>query len=122
MSPTAMVEREVVWTTVCRLDDIVPETGVCALMDGRQVALFRSGGRIYALDNHDPFSGANVLARGIVGDRNGVLNVASPIYKQNFSLETGQCLDEAAVSVTAYPARVRDGMVEVLPEPLEVAD
>ncbi len=122
MSPTAMIEQEVAWAAICPFDQIVPETGRCALVDGRQIAVFRSGEQIYALNNRDPFSGVNVMACGIVGDREGVLKVASPIYKQNFSLETGQCLDEAAVSVTAYPARVRDGIVEVLPKPLEVTD
>ena len=68
---------------------------------------------IYALDNQDPFSGAMVLSRGIVGDRGGVPKIASPIYKQSFDLRTGACLDDAAVCVAAYATRVRDGRVEV---------
>jgi len=99
---------------VCRLDDIVPDSGVCALIGERQVAIFRLvDDRVYALDNHDPFSHANVLARGIVGDLNGELVVASPIYKQHFSLVTGRCLEDADVSVPVYRARVQGDWVLV---------
>jgi len=93
---------------VCRLDDIVPDTGVAALVRGEQVALFRVDRKVYAIGNRDPFSGANVLSRGIVGDLNGELVVASPVYKQHFSLLTGRCLEDASVSVPVYRASVRD--------------
>lgn len=100
------------FVAVCRLDDIVPDTGVCALVHGRQIAVFRlDDDTVYALDNHDPFSRANVLSRGIVGDLKGELVVASPVYKQHFSLATGQCLEDAEVRVRVYPARVDGGRV-----------
>jgi nitrite reductase (NADH) small subunit len=79
-----------------------------------QVALFRAHeGTIHAIDNIDPFSGAAVLSRGIVGDRAGVATVASPVYKQAFNLVTGQCLDDPDVAVPVYPVRVTDGLLEV---------
>ena len=103
------------WTPICALDDIVPDTGVCALIAGRQIAIVRvgEGDQVYAIDNFDPFSNAFVISRGIVGDKNGVPKIASPIFKQSFSLLTGQCLDKPAVSIPVYAARVRDGRVEV---------
>jgi assimilatory nitrate reductase catalytic subunit len=106
---------------VCRLEDIVPNSGVCALVAGQQVAVFRlDDDRVYALGNLDPFSGANVLSRGIVGDLKGELVVASPIYKQHFSLVTGRCVEDGAVRVPVYPARVEHGFVVIEP-PVEVA-
>jgi NAD(P)H-dependent nitrite reductase small subunit len=97
------------WVEVCRLDDIVPNTGVCALVGSRQVAVFRlADDSIYAIANHDPFSHANVLSRGIVGDLNGELVVASPVYKQHFSLATGRCLEDQNVCVEVFSVR-RDG-------------
>jgi len=103
------------WTPVCALDDIVPDTGACALIAGRQIAIVRvgEGDKVYAIDNFDPFSNAFVISRGIVGDKNGVPKIASPIFKQSFSLLTGQCLDKPAVSIPVYAARVRDGQIEV---------
>src|SRR4249920_3038531 len=91
------------WVPVCRLDDIVPNTGVCALVGGRQVAVFRlDDDRIYGVDNHDPFSRANVISRGIVGDLKGELVVASPVYKQHFNLLTGRCIEDASERIPVY--------------------
>jgi NAD(P)H-dependent nitrite reductase small subunit len=102
------------WIAICCLEDIVPDTGVCALVKGRQVAVFRlRDDRVYAIGNEDPFSRANVLSRGIVGDLKGELVVASPVYKQHFSLASGQCLEEPAVRVPIYATRVEDGTVWV---------
>jgi nitrite reductase (NADH) small subunit len=102
---------DVSWRTACRYDDLQPERGVAALFDGTQVALFRlHDGAVHALGNLDPFSGAAVLSRGIVGDRGGVPTVASPVYKQAFDLRDGRCLDDPAVCV---PRRVVDGWVRV---------
>jgi nitrite reductase (NADH) small subunit len=103
------------WVDVCSLDAIAPDTGVCALVGGEQVAIFRvgNGDELYALSNYDPFSKAYVLSRGIVGDRAGNLKVASPIYKQNFSLINGQCLDDENVKIPAFPVRVAGDRVQV---------
>ena len=99
---------------MCRLNDIVPDTGVCALVGGEQVAVFRlDDDSLYAIGNHDPFSRANVLARGIVGDLKGELVVASPVYKQHFGLATGRCLEDDAVSVRTFAVRIENGMVYV---------
>ncbi|MBI3041939.1 MAG: nitrite reductase small subunit NirD [Betaproteobacteria bacterium] len=102
------------WVAVCRLGDIVPNTGVCALVGGRQIAVFRlDDDRIYAIGNHDPFSAANVLSRGIVGDLKGELVVASPVYKQHFNLASGQCLEDPQVRVPVFAARL-DGDVVIV--------
>ena len=99
---------------VCRLTDIVPNTGVCALVGGRQVAVFRlDDDSVYAIDNYDPISGANVLSRGIVGDLKGELVVASPVYKQHFSLATGQCLEDPEVCVPVYAVRIEKEIIWV---------
>lgn len=101
------------WQRICALDDIVPGSAVAAWFDGEQVALVRptQGSEVFAISNFDPFSQAYVMARGIVGDRAGVLKIASPIFKQSFSLETGECLDDAAVGLSVYPVRVLEGVV-----------
>jgi nitrite reductase (NADH) small subunit len=103
------------WTTICPLDRILPNTGVCALINDRQIAVFRvgEGNDVYAIDNLDPFSKAYVLSRGIVGDRNGIPKVASPIYKQNFSLVTGECLDDSTVKLKTFAVQVVNNQVQV---------
>lgn len=102
------------WTSTCRYDALQPERGVCALINGQQIAIFRDfEGKVYALANRDPFSGAYIMSRGIVGTRMGEPTVASPMHKQVFSLVTGVCLDEPATIVATFPTRVRGGEVEV---------
>jgi nitrite reductase (NADH) small subunit len=105
------------WHRVCPLARLPVERGVAALLDGEQVALFRlADGSLHALDNLDPFSGAMVLSRGVVGSRGDRATVASPMYKQAFDLATGRCLDDGAVSVGTHAVRVApDGVVEVQP-------
>lgn len=102
------------WTPVCRHDDLQPERGVAALVGGEQVAVFRAfDGVLYAIGNQDPFTGAFVLSRGIMGTRGDIPTVASPLHKQVFDLRTGICLDDRAASVPVFPVRERDGQVEV---------
>ncbi|MGA7812031.1 nitrite reductase small subunit NirD, partial [Caballeronia sp.] len=86
------------WTPVCELTDIVPNTGVCALVNGGQVAVFHladgdGSERVFAIDNVDPASHASVLSRGLVGSLGERIVVASPIYKHHFDLNTGECLE-----------------------------
>jgi nitrite reductase (NADH) small subunit len=105
----------VTWTTVCSRDDLLPERGVAALIADAQVALFRAfDGSLYAIGNQDPFSGAFVLSRGVVGTRGSVPTVASPLHKQVFDLRTGACLDDEGAAVPVYQVRERAGLVEVL--------
>ncbi|SDO90624.1 nitrite reductase (NADH) small subunit [Streptomyces sp. cf386] len=95
------------WLTVCDLTRLLPGRGVAALLpDGNQVALFRDrAGQLYAIDNRDPFGGAAVLSRGLTGSHQGRPFVASPLLKQRFDLETGQCLDDEAVRIATYEVR-----------------
>lgn len=110
-----MISERTLWRTVCALGELWPDSGVAALIGQEQVAVFRvgEGEEIYAIGNRDPFSGANVLARGIVGDLGGELVVASPVYKQHFQLRDGLCLEDASVSVPIYAVRVYNGAVQV---------
>jgi NAD(P)H-dependent nitrite reductase small subunit len=92
------------WTTICPVDHILPNTGVCALVEGRHVAVFRVGsGQLFAIDNVDPKSGASVLSRGLVGSLGGRTVVASPLYKQHYDLRTGECLESPEYAVQAHP-------------------
>jgi nitrite reductase (NADH) small subunit len=114
MSSAAAHARAPAWTPVCRYPDLLPERGVAVLVDGLQVALFRAfDGTLYAIGNQDPFTGAYVLSRGIVGSRGDVPTVASPLHKQVFDLRSGACLDDPEVGVPCYGVRVRGGLVEV---------
>ncbi len=101
------------FTSVCKLDDITPDTGVCVLFNGEQVAIFRErkNNEVFAISNYDPIGEANVLSRGILGSVNDVLVVASPLYKQHFSLSTGECLEDDSIKLKTYTVKVEEGFV-----------
>ena len=118
---TAEIEAEEktvtnVWQTVCESTDLVANLGVRALINGEQIALFRVQNTLYAINAFDPFSKAAVLSRGIVGDLKGQIVVASPIFKQHFSLATGQCLEDDSVRVKTYKVREQNNYVQVYVE------
>jgi len=103
------------WTTVCRLDQLDPGRGVAALLDdGRQVAVFLlDDGSVHAVDQRDPYSGANVMSRGIVGSRGARDVVTSPMLKQAFDLRTGEAVDDPAVRLAVHRVELRDRQVLV---------
>jgi nitrite reductase (NADH) small subunit len=103
------------WKDVCNSDDLQPDSGVCVLVAGQQIAVFYmvKEHAVYAIGNYDPIGKANVLSRGIIGDVKGEPMVASPLYKQHFSLKTGVCIEDGQVAVPVYPVRVHDSRVEI---------
>ena len=102
------------WRRVCAVDDLEPAWGEAALVAGRQVALFRTGpSEVFAVAHRDPATGAHVMARGILGSRGSRPTVASPLHKEVYDLETGECFTAAGLRLEAFRTRVRDGFVEV---------
>jgi nitrite reductase (NADH) small subunit len=101
------LEADGQWMPMCELSDLIPGRGVAALLpDGSQVVVFLDrAGEVYAISNQDPFTGAYVLSRGLLGSAAGQPFVASPLLKQRFELATGRCLDDEEVTVRAYPVR-----------------
>ncbi|PVU82151.1 nitrite reductase (NAD(P)H) small subunit [Cellulomonas sp. WB94] len=120
-APADLAAATVRWTAVCTLDDLAPERGAAALVDSEQVALVRLlDDRVLAVQQLDPFSGAHVMSRGIVGSRSidgaDVPTLTSPMYKQVFDLQTGRCLDgagKAPLDLRTWQVVVTDGVVHV---------
>lgn len=109
-----MGSGSVEWQPVCRVAELEVERGATALVHGQAIAIFRTQDEeVFALGNHDPFAKASVIARGIVGVRDGVPFVASPTHKHAFDLRSGRCLDDDHVAVPAYEVRVVEGVVLV---------
>lgn len=98
------------WVTICQRDDLVDNSGVCALVDDSQVAIFKltsaNDEQVMAISNWDPIGKANVLYRGLLGSMQDRYVVASPLYKQRYCLTTGVCFDDPLQKVKVYPARV----------------
>lgn len=101
------------WVDVCGVDDLLLDVGACALVEGAPVAIFRTwpDGELHAVGNIDPYSGASVMSRGIVGSIGDRPVVASPILKQRFDLRTGVSLEDDSVVLPAYAVRIEAGRV-----------
>ena len=116
MLSNAAVNKRENWQAVCRAQDLVADSGVVVWLDGAQVALFYLPGQaqaLYAVDNRDPRSVANIIGRGLVGSVQGELVVAAPLYKQHFSLHTGECLEDSGQRLRVWPVRLKGDAVEL---------
>ncbi|WP_372740099.1 nitrite reductase small subunit NirD [Neptunomonas sp.] len=96
------------WVDLCSIGDLVENSGVCALLNEQQIALFYlpDEQKVYAVGQYDPFGNANVISRGIIGSKEGKLFVASPLYKQHFLLEDGSCLEDETVSLPVWKTQI----------------
>ncbi|MDQ0634829.1 nitrite reductase (NADH) small subunit [Arthrobacter pascens] len=102
------------WHRVCALEELELAWGEAALIGGRQVALLRTGpGEVYAVAQEDPATGAHVMARGIIGSRGSRPTIASPLHKEVYDLETGECFGTAGLSLDTFKTRISDGYIEV---------
>ena len=91
---------------LCQTEDLVLNSGVCALSEDRQIALFsleqQGQTQVYATSNWDPIGKANVLSRGLLSCVSGEPCIVSPLYKQRYSLIDGRCLDDDSVSIDIF--------------------
>ena len=108
------------WLDVCAIADVPADAGICVLVDGAQIALFRVAGEptIYAVQNRCPHWNEMVLWRGLTGDHEGEPRVACPMHKKQFSLATGRCLTEDTDAVRTFGGRT-DGDRVLLARPSE---
>ena len=103
------------WIDICAVDDLQADSGVCALVEDKQIAIFYmpKDNAVYAINNYDPFGKVHVLSRGLIGDIKGEPMVASPLYKQHFSLKTGICFEDETVKNETYAIRIENNRVEI---------
>ena len=103
-------------TVLCKISDLIPNSGICAKAQGTQIALFylpEETPQVYAIGNWDPIGKANVLSRGIVGDINQRVVVASPLYKQHFDLVTGECIEDSEVTLPVFAVEINEDSVVI---------
>jgi len=115
---TTIQDSEINWVDICSLSDIAPNTGVCADLAGEQVAIFHlktsnNESQVKAVSNFDPFSGANILSRGLITETDDSHYVASPLLKQQFCLNTGHCELDTGKNIATYQVRISGALVQL---------
>lgn len=105
------------WIDLCDTSDLVANSGVCALYQQTQIALFslpeQGQIKVFALSNWDPIGKAAVMYRGLTGSVKGRPVVASPLHKQRYCLDTGECLDDDQAQLATYPVQITGNRVLV---------
>jgi nitrite reductase (NADH) small subunit len=99
---------EIAGVKVCAVEDVPVGEGRAVTIDGRPLAVFRTGAGFFALDNACTHMGGP-LADGIVADK----TVACPLHDRRFQLATGRAVGHQCGGVIAYPVEERDGEVFV---------
>lgn len=104
-----------VWYKAAPVSAFPENAGACIKYGDRQIAVFNFSrkGKWYACQNLCPHKLEMVLARGLVGDEQGIPKVACPLHKRTFSLETGENLNADLPPIATYPVKVDDGFVYV---------
>ena len=110
----AEIETTTDWQQACAIDELEPSWGETLWLRFKQIALFMiSPDEIYAVDNRDPATDANVISRGIVGSKGDRPTVASPLLKHVYDLGTGECYTQPELVLQTYRTRVVGGFIEV---------
>lgn len=94
--------------TLCPSDAIPEGCGRQFQALGRDIAVFRQDGRLFALDGRCPHQGGPLGEGELLGR-----HVTCVWHGWSFDLETGRCAEEPDESVACFPVREADGRVIV---------
>lgn len=115
MEPVKDSKDRIVWHKACHVNDIPEDGGGCALIEGKQIAIFNFARRNewYATDNECPHKQQMAVARGMIGSQDGEPKVACPFHKKTFSLQNGKCLNDDAYQINTFPIMVKENQVYI---------
>src|SRR5947209_6172178 len=94
--------------TVCRIGDLADGEGKVVEVESKLVAVFREGGRYFAIDDVCPHMGASLSTGYVEG---GI--VTCPWHAWRFRLADGAWADNPRIKIGSYPVRIEDGAVQV---------
>jgi nitrite reductase (NADH) small subunit len=102
------------WTEVGRLDELEDGERLRVLAGSTDLAVFRAGGEVFAVDNRCPHRGGPLSEGPLQG-----ASVTCPLHFWRFDLRTGLCPDRPGASVRTYQVKVEeDGRILVrIPHP-----
>jgi len=93
-----------------RCEDIPEGSGKTIQRGGRQLALFHSGGRFYAIDNACMHRGGPLGEGEVYGTR-----VVCPWHGWEYDFSTGSSIDDPSIKLTCFVVKVEgdDILVEI---------
>ena len=110
---SSITVQKATWVAVCKAADVPENGGVCALVNGEQIAIYQFNrlNKWYATQNECPHKQQMALSRGMIGTHGHEPKVACPFHKKTFSLESGACLSGDDFTIKTYPIKVENGQV-----------
>ena len=115
-SKEAIKESEVkTWFKTAKVEDFPANGGAAILYKDTQIAVFHfaASNEWYATDNLCPHKQQMILAKGIIGESQGIPKVACPFHKNTYSLIDGKNINGEQDSISTYPIKVEDGHVYI---------
>ncbi len=101
------------WLAVAMVDELPQDTALCVPYGRQQVALFRTNGHVYALNNRCPHA-RGPLCEGTLQLTDDGPAVLCPWHEALFSLETGKRLSGPSPrDAETFQVRVEEGMVYI---------
>ena len=82
---------------VIQAGEIAEGAGKAVIVDGIQVAVFRRGGQLCAIENVCPHAGASLADGVLVGDE-----VLCPLHNFRFNITTGACVTDPILRVKTF--------------------
>lgn len=99
------------WLAVAQEDELAAEAAKLVYYGTQQVALFRSNGHYYALNNRCPHA-RGPLCEGTLHENSSGVTVRCPWHEAYFSLETGDVISGPSPrGVETFQVKVEDGTV-----------
>ena len=101
------------WVLVTNAEDVPMNGGSTILYGNVQIAVFNFTTRNswYATQNLCTHRNSLLLSQGLIGEKNGIPTIASPLHKKLFNLETGESMDGSLDGLMTFPIKVEDGKV-----------
>jgi nitrite reductase (NADH) small subunit len=95
------------WVSVARLADLEPRGRTLVRVNDMEIALFRVGDRVYAIDNRCPHR-SGPLIRGFLEDGP---SIRCPMHGWRYDLATGAC--DRPAQATVFPVRLENDEIAV---------
>jgi nitrite reductase/ring-hydroxylating ferredoxin subunit len=101
-----ILEKEFI--KLCRLSDLPQKRGIRFVIDEEnEVALFRIGDQVFAVDNVCPHNHVPEIFNGYVDEK----NVSCPVHGFTFSLETGSQPTGFGCRLRTFSLKIEDGWI-----------
>ena len=97
-----------VWINVCKFDEVEEGKARTVSANEKLLALFKSEGKVYALDNSCPHRGGPLGEGHLEG-----MEVTCPWHAWSFNIKTGACESMPGMKQTTFPTKVEKGEVWV---------